>query len=172
MKLDKGLFPGFTEDSSEQATLSAGQSGIGCMRARETAAPAHLGALIAAKPRILVMIQDAATAGLLPKQSLVTRLDAVIEAAVTACLVALDDVERATAKSYIQKAAQAADESWQQTVQGHNGPTATNPTVSEIEQSSFASQDDDDDTELTFAPSRKKPAQCTAAPSAASTERG
>ena len=49
-----------------QATLSAGQSGIGYKRARDIAAPAHLGALIPAKPRIQAMIQDGVTAGLLP----------------------------------------------------------------------------------------------------------
>ena len=53
------LFPGFTEDSMTQATLSGGQSGIGYKKARDTAAPAHLGALIAAKPRMQAMIQDA-----------------------------------------------------------------------------------------------------------------
>ena len=53
------LFPRFTDDRSEQATLSAGQSVIGYKRARDTAGPAHFGALIAAKPRILAMIQDA-----------------------------------------------------------------------------------------------------------------
>ena len=46
------LLPGFTEDSLVQATLSAGQSGKGSKRARDTAAPAHLGALVAAQPRI------------------------------------------------------------------------------------------------------------------------
>ena len=46
------LFPGFTEDTLEQATSSAGQSGIGYRRARDIAAPAHLVALIAARPRI------------------------------------------------------------------------------------------------------------------------
>ena len=116
------LFQGFTEDSMEQATLSAGQSGIGYKRARDSVGPAHLGALIAAKPRILEMIQDAATAGLLPKQPTVTRLDAVIEAATAAYLAALDGVENVTALPYIRKAAQAADEAWQQTVQRHNGP--------------------------------------------------
>ena len=40
--------------------------------------------------------------------------------------------------TYIKKA-------WQQRVQGHNGPTVTNPTVSADEQSSSASQDDYDD---------------------------
>ena len=37
--------------------------------------PAQHGALIAAKPRILDMIHDAATAGLIPKQPLLARLD-------------------------------------------------------------------------------------------------
>ena len=80
------LLPGFKEDSLEQVTLSAGQSGNGYKRARDVAGPAHFGALVAAKPRILSMIQDAATARLLPKQPLVTRLDAVIVAATAACL--------------------------------------------------------------------------------------
>ena len=75
------LFRGFTKDSLEQASLSAGQSGVGYMRARDVAGPAQLGALIAAKRRILDMIQDAATTGLLPKQPFMARLDAIIEAA-------------------------------------------------------------------------------------------
>ena len=44
------LFPGFTEDSLEQATLRAGQSGIGFKRARDVAGSEHFGAPIAAKP--------------------------------------------------------------------------------------------------------------------------
>ena len=43
------LFPGLTEDSMAQATLSAGQSGIGFKRARDNAVLAHLGAVIAAR---------------------------------------------------------------------------------------------------------------------------
>ena len=149
------LFPGFTEDSSEQASLGASQTGIGFKRTRDIADPAHLGALIAAKPRILAMMPEAVTAGLLPKQPLVTRLG-VVEAATTANLEALDGEEKATGKFYIQKAAQAADEAWQQTVHGHNGPTVTNPRVSESAQNSSASQDDDgDDSEFTSGPPRK-----------------
>ena len=102
------LFPGFTEDSMTQATLSAGQSGIGYKRARDIAAPAHLGALTAAKPRIQEMIQDAITAGLLPKQPPETRPAAVIETAST-YLGALDDEDKAMAKLYVQKAVQAAE---------------------------------------------------------------
>ena len=52
--------------------------GIGYKRARDIAAPAHHGALMAAKPCIQAMIQDAVMAGLLPKQPLVTRLAAAM----------------------------------------------------------------------------------------------
>ena len=75
------LFPGFMEDSMVQATLNADQSGIGHKKARGIAAPAHLGALIAARPRIRALIQDAVLAGLLLQQRLETRLDAVIATA-------------------------------------------------------------------------------------------
>ena len=93
-----------------QVTLGADQSGTGYKRARATAAPAHLRALMAAKPRIQAMIQDAVTPGILPKHPLQTRLAAVIETATSTYLEALDDDDRATAKLYVQKAAQAADE--------------------------------------------------------------
>ena len=82
------LFPGLTEDSMTQATLSAGQSGIGYKRARDIAAPAHLGALKAAKLRIHAMIRDAVWAGLLPEHPLETRLAAVIETATSTYLSA------------------------------------------------------------------------------------
>ena len=74
------------------------------------------------------MIRDAATAGLLTEQPLGARLDNLVEAASTASLDTLDDGEKLTAQLYLQNAAQAADEEWQQIVQGHNGPTVTNPT--------------------------------------------
>ena len=51
------LFPGFTEDSLEQATLSSGQSGVGYKRAWNVAGPAHLGSLIAATTRIVDLIR-------------------------------------------------------------------------------------------------------------------
>ena len=63
--------------------------------------PAHLGALIAAKLRILDMIQDAATARLIPKQPLVARLDAIIGAATVVNLDALGDSEKPTARLYL-----------------------------------------------------------------------
>ena len=84
------LFQGLTEDSKTQAILSAGQSGIGFKRVRDIAAPAHLGALIAAKPRIQATIQDAVWAGLLPEQIREARLSDAIETATSAYLSALD----------------------------------------------------------------------------------
>ena len=64
------LFPGITEDSAQQATLSGGQSGIGCKRSVDVVRPAHMGALVAAKPRVRDMIRDSTSAGLLPEQHL------------------------------------------------------------------------------------------------------
>ena len=100
------LFPGLTEDSMTQATLSASQSGIGFKRARDIAAPAHLGALIVAKPRMRGMIRDAVLAGLLPEQVLKTP-------APHTSTHLIDTDEQAIARLLIQKAAQATDESWQ-----------------------------------------------------------
>ena len=79
------------------------------------------------------MKQDALVPCLLPKQPLETRLADVIETATTNYLQALDGKDQATANLYVQQAAQAVDEEWQQTVVGHNGPVITNTTVSELE---------------------------------------
>ena len=82
--------PGFTEDSLEQAALSAGQSGL--------ARPAHLKALIAAKPWVLNMIRGATTAGLLPGQLLLALLDTPTETATAAFLDALDNSEKPSSR--------------------------------------------------------------------------
>ena len=66
------------------------------------------------------MIRDAVRAGFLPEQILETRLSEVFETATPAYLSALDNDEQATARLYVQKAAQAADEAWQQTVSGQH----------------------------------------------------
>ena len=140
--------PGFTEDSLEQA-LSAGQSGIGYKRSVDVAT---VGSPHLIKTADSLNIGGAATAGVLPEQPL-PALGTSVEAASAAFLDALD-YENLTAKLYLQKAAHAADESWQQTVQGHNGPTG-NPTIPDIEQSGSTSQHDDDDFEPAFAPPRR-----------------
>ena len=48
-------------------------------------------------------------------------LTEVIETATYTCLSAVDSDEQATAKLHVQKAAQAADEAWQQTIAGLQG---------------------------------------------------
>ena len=88
------------------------------------------------------MIQDAVLAGFLLQQPLETRINAVIATATSTYLDALDDQDRATAKSKIQKVDQAAEEARQQTIGGLQGPTVTNPTVADLEHPSSASQDE------------------------------
>ena len=144
------LFLGLREDSMTQATLSAGQSGIGFKRARDIAAPADLGALIAAKQRIQGVIRDAVWAGLLLEQILEARLSEVIEAATSAALSALDSDEQATGKLYVQNAAQAADEEWQQTVGGLQEPSVANPTIASLEHPSSTSQEEEDSDDTDF----------------------
>ena len=86
------LFPGLREDSTTHATLSAGQSRIGFERARDIAAPAHLGS----------HRSQAAYPSNDPRRSVgrpspradpggAARLTAVIEAATSTYLSALDD---------------------------------------------------------------------------------
>ena len=48
------------------------------------------------------MIHGAGTAGLLPEQALLARLNASTESAITAFLDALDDSDRPTARLYLQ----------------------------------------------------------------------
>ena len=123
--------------------------GLGVKRSVDVARRAHLGALISARPRIRDIIRDhcrlvirvtfAGAPGRFGRSS----------------LHRLPGHPWLAAQLYLQKAAHAADEAWQQTVQGHNGPTVTNPTIPVIEQSSLASQHDDDEDGITFAPARK-----------------
>ena len=109
-KLLTKLGKGHSKDSSQGLPRTAQskprsvavQSGIGYKKSVASARPAHLGAFVAAKPRILDVIRNAAAAGLLPG-----RLDAEVEAASAAFLGALDDSENSTARLYLQEAAQA-----------------------------------------------------------------
>ena len=95
------LFLGLTEDSMEQASLSAGggkrlQTRCGC------GSPGTLGALIACKPWIVDMIQQAELGGLLSRQPLEERFEASIAAVATAFVDTLDDSEGTTAELYLQ----------------------------------------------------------------------
>ena len=113
------------------------QSGIGFKRVRDIAAPAHLTALIAAKPRIQGVIRHVVWAGFLPEQILEAHLSEVIETATSTHLSAIDSDEQATAKLYAQKAAQAADEARQQTFGGLQGPGVANTTIASLEHPSL-----------------------------------
>ena len=53
------------------------------------------------------------------------------------------------------KAPQAAEEAWQQTNGGLQGPGVTNPTVSDLEHHSSASQDEDSE-DMDFSTHREK----------------
>ena len=80
-----------------QATFSAGQSGTGFTRARDIPPPAHLGALIAAKPhprRSLGRVSP------LSRSWRRVSLSVVIETATSTYLSALDYDEQAAAKLY------------------------------------------------------------------------
>ena len=91
------------------------------------------------------MIRDAVWAGILPEQILEARLSGVIETATTTYLSALDNDEQATARLYVQKAAQAADEAWQQTIGGLHGPGVMNPTIASLEHPKLRLQEEDSD---------------------------
>ena len=73
-----------------------------------------------------------------------TRLAAVIETATSTYLNALGDEDEATAMLHVQKAAQAADEAWRETVGGLQGPSVATPTTASLEHPGSASQDDMD----------------------------
>ena len=103
-----------------------------------------------------------------PEQPLVTCLAAVVEAAVSKPSTTRTKLHWQA----IHSEGRAADEAGSQTAEGHNGPTVTNPTVSEIEHSSCASQDNDDGgIEKTSAP-RKSRLSASQLPSAAFTVDG
>ena len=87
------------------------------------------------------MIRDGVWAGLLPEHLLEIRLTVAIETATSTCPSALDEEDKATAKLYVQKAAQAADEAWQHTIGDLQGPGVTKPTIASLERPRSASED-------------------------------
>ena len=104
---------------------------------------------MAARPRIQAMMQDAVTAGLLLQRPLEARLDVVTETATSTNIATLDDEDRAVAKLYVQKGGPGC--MWQQTTDGFDVPSVTNPTVSELERHLSGSQDDDSDMDFSGA---------------------
>ena len=94
------LVPWFTEDSTEKVAFSASQSGIGNKKSFDVAKPAHVGALVAATPRIPDMNQGAAAAVLLLEPLATKRF---VEAASNDFFSALYDSENPTAQLNLQK---------------------------------------------------------------------
>jgi len=106
------LFPGLTDDSHEQATLSAAVGGLGWRKASDTARPANLGALVMAAPKVKSMAGDAVRAGLLSEGQLEAKIDAKIRKEESAFLCRLDEPERIKAEDFLQKAKGAAENAW------------------------------------------------------------
>ena len=146
--------PGFTEDRSEHATLSASQSSIGYRRAWDVGRPSIPRRSCSPNHDFWTGFGFATTARLLPKQPLLARLDAVIELATAAFSTLLMIQRNPPLGCILQKAPQQQTNRGSRQYNRHNGPTITNPTVPEMEQSGSASQDDDDDSEPTFAPGK------------------
>ena len=115
----------------------------------DVARPAHLGALIAARPRIRDTIRDATIAGLLPEQPFWARLDDLVETASAAFLDTLDDSASAlTCKQEPQAAEEgaAANQTRQPQI----------PTIAETEPRDPTSQHQDDGDGITQCPSSEE----------------
>ena len=91
--------------------------------------------------------------GLLPKQPLETRLAAVIETATSTSAPLMTKTEPRQ-DCIILKAAKAAEEAWQQTIGGLQGPGVPDPTIASLENPSSASQDEDSE-DMDFSAPRK-----------------
>ena len=104
----------------------------------DVARPAHLRALIAARPRIRDMIRDAQ--------------DVLVQAASAASLDTLDDSEKLTAHHCLQKAAQEAEPPWQQIIHGHSGSSTAKPRLQKWNK--VTSQPEDDGDEIICVPAR------------------
>ena len=107
------------------------------------------------------MIRDATVAGPISAEPLLARVEDLVDTASAAILDALDDSEKHTAHLYLQTAAQAAEETWQQIAQSHIGPSMEGPAIAETDQTDPTSQGDDDVDEISSVRARR-----TAAPGA------
>ena len=135
------LFPGITAEGHVQATLSAKESGLGCRQASDVARPAHLGALLAACPRVKDMLKECIVAGLLPVDQLENQLDGLIAAAEVSYLSELDESERVKAEDFLRRAKVAAAAAWERTRIAAPGPELIAPRIPR----DVGDNDDDDD---------------------------
>jgi hypothetical protein len=123
------LFQGMTDEGHTQATLSAKEAGLGWREALDVARPAHLGCLVAVGPRVKAMIQSGAVAGLLPVASLERRLDGLVNAAETAFLATLDEIEKVKAEEFLRRAKVASASAWTHMVRDGAGPEPPAPRI-------------------------------------------
>ena len=123
------LFPGTTPEGSTQASLNDKAGGLGWRRALDIARPAHLGGLIAVRPRIRAMFESCGVAGLLDAARLETRLDSLIADAKAAYLQTLDEVDAVRAEEFFARAQNAAQESWDNLLNGVPGRGPPAPRV-------------------------------------------
>ena len=95
---------------------------------------------------------------------LLERFDRMVDDATAAFLETLDDNEGATAKLYLQNAARVADEAWDHTEQGHHGPAAVGPLITDVERADPSPADDDSNEEIVYVPpSRRTPKRTSTA---------
>ena len=144
------------EDSTTQATLSAGQFEIGFKRARDIAAPVHLEAL---QPNRASRVRSETQFGRAFSLTRSWRGVSLRSSRPPPPPISAHSTttEQATAKLCIQKAAQAAGEPWQQTVSGQQGPGVTNPTIASLGHPSSASQEEDSSDMGFSAPRKSRP---------------
>jgi broad specificity phosphatase PhoE len=114
------LFPGLTAEGREQASLAAAVGGLGWRRAKDTARPANLGALVSAGPKVRAMAAAAVHAGLIGAGQVETILEERTLRVETAYLGGLDEAERMKAEEFLRRAKRAADEQLQAAVSGTN----------------------------------------------------
>ena len=124
------LFPGITSEGYIQASLNDKKGGVGWRQAIDVARPAHLGALIAAAPRLKAMFQDCQCAGLFNASPLEERLARRIGDAETAFLECLDEIEKVMAEDFLRKAKESAEETWRHTALGLTERIPVAPRVS------------------------------------------
>ena len=114
------LFPGLTEESHIQASLSDAYGGLGWRKASEVALPANLAALIMSAPKIKHMAGQASLAGLLQTGRLEDVFAAKLEEAQRLYLQRLDESDRLKAVGFLEKARQAAAEQWTRAMSGNS----------------------------------------------------
>ena len=130
-----------TAEGHVQATLSAKEAGVGFRQASDVARPAHLGAFVAACPRVKEMIKSCTVAGLLPVSQLENQLDEQIAAAEVSYLGVLDEIEKVKAEDFIRRAKAAAEAAWEQMRTAAPGPTPNAPRIAR----DIGDNDNDDD---------------------------